>query len=227
MTDPPLEPLDGSKEWYASGPEPILNDPGTATLMVRLGMAANAIASQLDAGAAQHPTRIVWSRNLLMSLVTTAAFIHEALRLCSENARVLRPLAIEAGLSSDALETMGRLQSGNHPVSKFLDRARNEVGFHWDVKTIAPAVLEFGRNEGIVWEECDGENVVSRLAVEVVSHALFPEIVAQAEPDAMQKAGEQTMALLQDAASTLIQYQGACVYRYYEKAGIVRKRREE
>ena len=44
-TDPPMRRSAGSVVWFESGPEPILEDPRLATIIVKVGMASNAINS--------------------------------------------------------------------------------------------------------------------------------------------------------------------------------------
>ena len=50
-TDPPVRPIDDSDRWFETGPEPIWNDEKTAVLMVRVGMAQNALVAEMDASS--------------------------------------------------------------------------------------------------------------------------------------------------------------------------------
>jgi hypothetical protein len=70
-TDPPLKPLDGTDQWLESEPDVLSNDPGMAGLMVRIGMAVNALAVHLNLGhlASQQKTDAVRQRDNMVALV--------------------------------------------------------------------------------------------------------------------------------------------------------------
>src|SRR5688500_8322351 len=94
MSDPPMLPFPGSTRWFDSGPEPILNAPDQAILIVRVGMAANAIAGQLRAGhAAEESLGAVRHLDLLLGLVGCAALVHEAIKLVKHNRDALMSFA--------------------------------------------------------------------------------------------------------------------------------------
>jgi hypothetical protein len=81
-TDPPITPQDGTTVWFETPPSVITDDPQLAALMVRVGMAANALNAQLDAVrhlAAEPGARR--NRSVLAALVNSAAIINESLRL--------------------------------------------------------------------------------------------------------------------------------------------------
>jgi len=50
-TDPAVRPIADSDRWFETGPEPIWNDEETAVLMVRVGMAQNALVAEMDAAS--------------------------------------------------------------------------------------------------------------------------------------------------------------------------------
>jgi len=106
-------------------------------------------------------------------MVTTAALMHEALKLCREKASVLQGHAKRAGASKELLHSVDELVSARHPAAKLLKRARNKLGFHWDYKVVRASVREYGRNEALVWLEQSGDDSVHRLASEVLAHAVF------------------------------------------------------
>src|SRR5688572_25044075 len=98
-TDPPLEPMEGTVRWVESGPDAIRKDPELATLIIRVGMASNALMTQHHVArtAKQRETTAARVRDTLCSLVTAAALTTEAIRLAQENMATLRRLAAEGG----------------------------------------------------------------------------------------------------------------------------------
>ena len=225
-SDPPMEPLVGSAAWFESGPNPIRKDQDLALLIVRIGMAGNALSAQLNAGAdAGRRHGAVKMRDLLSSFVTAAAVTNEALQLAREGMAALRPLALHAGASGELLARLGKLCAGKHPASDVLSRARNKVGFHWDEQVVRRSLREYGRNKKIVWLESDaGFQPVHRLAVEVLAHALFPESGdAVADPDEAQRALVQAMSQVHDAMRLIIEFFIASVYGYMQRINAIRR----
>src|SRR5687767_8753989 len=101
--DPPMEPYADSVRWFESTPEPIVSNLPLATLIVRMGMASNALAAQLRAGAEARRRRYspAKTRDLVWGFVTSAAFTNEAIRLAREEMATLRPLAVRGGAPAD------------------------------------------------------------------------------------------------------------------------------
>jgi hypothetical protein len=94
----------------------------------------------------------------------------------------LRRLAERAGVKESLLPQVGRLCGGRHPAQKELDRARNNLGFHWDAPVFQKYLREFERNKTLVWLEGDEDNhYVFSLASEVVVQAMLPEMVVDQE----------------------------------------------
>jgi hypothetical protein len=175
-TDPAMKPLSGTAAWWQTGPRPILEDTDLAVTMIRVGMAHNALQFQLHAGvtspAASAAERL---RNTLCSLTASASFTYEAMLLAKEQMRVLRPLAIAAGISDVLLQEVGKLTGGQHSAFRTLDRARNQIGFHWDAEIVKQSLREYARNESLCWIEFTRNGQpVHRLAAEVLAHALIP-----------------------------------------------------
>src|SRR5260370_3475443 len=183
--DPPQEPMEGTNMWIASGPAALLNDGRLAVLVVRLGMAANALTVQVrgmeDNERRKGATRM---QNAVCSLVSSAAVTHEATKLIQEGMQDFRELASAAGARDDLLDEIGKLCGGRHPATKILDRARNNLGFHWDHDVVAKSVREYGKNARIIWiETADNGPPVFRLAADVLAHALIPEASGEADPN--------------------------------------------
>ena len=155
--DPPLLPLDGSSAWFQSDPDLLTGDPAVAGLMVRIGMAVNALSVHLEVGhrASKQVAGAVRYRDNIVSLVMAASLAFEAKRLASQNQPILRPLLDRAGRLAELQPRMGQLLAGTHPASAVLERARNHLGFHWDYNDdlIGDVIGSFSTNEKIVWVE--------------------------------------------------------------------------
>jgi len=227
-TDPPMEPLPDSTRWFESGPELLLRDQELAVLIVRIGMASNSLAghSQAGANAAKSPAG-QRMRDIVGALVTSAAFTNEAIRLAREEMKTLRRLAIGAGARPELLERVGQLCAGKHPSAQILNRARNQIGFHWDAAVIGLSVKEYGKNQKIIWLESDADsNPIHRLAVDVLAHALLGEATSQPDEAATQRAITSALSEVSAAMHLITEFFTACIYGYLKKSGAIRQTRE-
>ena len=100
-----MMPMDGSKTWFESGPEPILNDPALATLIVRVGMASNALITQFNHARGRLGRGAARTRNVLHMLVTSAAITNEAIDLARSEMKTLRHLE-ETGVHDPLLASI-------------------------------------------------------------------------------------------------------------------------
>jgi len=218
--DPPFEPLPGCVTWFESGPEVIAQNRGLATLIVRLGMASNALSSQQKAGIdAAEGSRAERYRGLIASMVTSAAITNEAIHLASKNLRTLRALAALADIREELLESIGQLCAGKHRASLTLKRARNQLAFHWDSDLVASTLLSFERNEKLVWVEFakDGQPV-HRLATDVLVHALLPNLSNVREEATTKRLVEEAMGDIGNAMAQISEFFAGCVYGYFVQA---------
>ena len=227
--DPPFEPLPDSATWFESGPEMIAMDRSLATLIVRLGMASNALTSQQKAGVdAATGSQAERYRGLIASMVTSAALTNEAIRLASKNLRTLRGLAEAVDMRQELLESVGRLCAGKHSASATLKRARNQIAFHWDADIVDSALSSFTRNEKLVWLEFakDGQPV-HRLATDVVVHALLPHLSNVPDEATTKRLVQESLADIGDAMGQITEFFAGCIYGYFMRAGgsIVRRTR--
>lgn len=174
-----MKPSSDSIQWCESGPTCIAAYPDTAILIARIGMASNALCAQLnaarDAIGRKREYLAMFTRDLVAAFLINSALVFEATRLARENMAELRRLATVADAPEPLLKEMGQLCAGQHPASAFLERARNQLGFHWDKQIIAKSVADFETNEAIVWVEGNGERSVHTFGFAVLNHALFPE----------------------------------------------------
>ena len=225
-TDPPVLPMSDSDRWYVTGPEPIWNDEKTAALMVRVGMAQNALVAEMDAASlaiAGVPTGARRMRLSLTRLVTSAALVFEAARLAKENMAELRRLATSGRAPRPGLlDEIGQLCAGKHPASGVITRARKKVGFHWDAAEIGASVAEWGKNAQLIWLEARSDEVpLHRLASDVLAHVLFPETNTP-DPVENQRAAAQAMAHLSEAIGLIVEIFTAATYGYLKVIGAER-----
>jgi hypothetical protein len=210
--------MEGTARWFESGPSAILDDPELATLMVRIGMASNALAAQKNAthAAQQLPSESAVSlRDMVCLLITSAALTNEAIKLVHGGLAWLRPLASKSGAPEEMLKNIGRLCAGKHPASALLERARNQLGFHWDAELVEPSVREFGRNPKLVWMENDHTHTTHRLAMEVLSHALLPD--AQISDETQRPALiEEAVRQVVEAMELIVAFSTASAFGYMQ-----------
>jgi len=227
--DPAMEPQADSTIWFETGPDPIRHDPAMATLMVRVGMASNALSAQFHAGEdARHRRGAARTRDILSSFVTAAAVTHESIQLARSGMARLRPLALRAGAKEELLARVGKLCAGKHPSAAVLDRARNQVGFHWDEAVVGQSVLEYARNQKIVWLESDASfHPVHRFAVDVLGHALFPDAGNELDSAISQQTISNAMAKVDDAMRLIIEFFTAALYGYMRTVSADRRERSD
>ena len=219
-TDPPMEPLPGTAIWYESEPDPIANDLDLAVLIVRIGLASNALNTQLQAVIDDH-FKARAMNTVLSSLVTSAALTMEATRLARENMSTLRDLVgLWPNARTGLLDDVGKLCAGKHPAGDTLNRARNQLAFHWDDEAIRASVREYGKNKKIVWLEVDSQSLpVHRLATDVLGHALFEGQLSEQELKDGASRVSQAMELMTEFLS-------ACLFGYLKSIDAIRRTRD-
>jgi hypothetical protein len=233
-TDPPMEPKEGTTAWFETLPDVLSNDEMMAGVMVRVGMAVNALTVHLHLGyQAGQKLGAVRERDNLVSLAMSAALAFEARVLAQKYQAQLRPLLLKRQENGDeeagiALKQMGTLLSGNHPASALLERARNNLVFHFDYKDefIGPIVRNFARNEKIVWVEevpPPQANTVHRFAIEVLAHALFPE-ADTSDSEKQRQIIEASMGDVRDAINIIASYFTMAAVAYLGPQGNARSR---
>jgi hypothetical protein len=184
-----------------------------------------------DAGR-RRGSAAIKQRDIISSFVTSTAIIFESVRLASSGMRILRRLAKRAGAPEQVLKRMGKLCAGKHPASAVMERARNQLGFHWDVDLIGPATRAFASNKAIVWLESDKHSTpVHSFAIVVLLQALFPEGELSSRKDeqaqeAAKDAIAAAMTRINDATTLIIEFFTASVYGYMAEQGIRRHSRE-
>jgi hypothetical protein len=238
-TDPPMTPAADSQRWYESGPEPILADIDTAVLIVQVGLASNALHSQLHAAedASQRKgSSAMRNRDIVSAFLTTAALTSEAMKLAQSGMGTLRPYVLKAGARPELLEQIGQLCAGNHPSAEILKRARDKLAFHWDTASIKPSVEDFGKNATIVWLESadlteagSSSTPVHALAFGVLGHALFPDAAAAgaSAQEAAVSAIREGMGHVTGAVNLIVEFFAASLYGYMKANKIQSRTRSD
>jgi len=227
--DPPFQPFDGTRTWFESDGVAITEDLDLAVLMIRLGIASNALAAnQLDgilAVESEQPRRM---RGILNAMVSAAAITFESVQLGRENMKVLRPIAQGTGVAPEVLVDFGRLGAGTHPASAILDRARNKLGFHWDDDIVRASLAEYAKNQSVIWLELgNGFEPLHRLAHEVLGHAILPKNIAALFDTDPEKAREELshhLGLIGDAMGTVTKFFSGCIGGYLGSRDSIKRR---
>jgi hypothetical protein len=234
--DPPMEPLPGSTLSLSSDTATIQADPDTATLVIRLELAIMLMEQPRagDFSTPKNPPTAVDVRDRVLSLLTTASYVKEAMNILTgtnkspgEFQRVSE-WAEKGGAPASLTMKIGKICSGSHAATKTVNRLRNKLGFHWEPAALTSSLLEFVPNGTVVWLEWTGETtktMVYRLAIDVLSHAMF-----QLDPSAAPRDPEErerwlwqrvTSAIeaVGDASAAIIQYFNFAVRDYLDSIG--------
>jgi hypothetical protein len=219
--DPPVRPFPETASWFDFSPSALLADPDTATLLVRVGLASNALNAQLQiVAASKHASGALRASLVLSSLVTGAAVTFEALDVARSGMARLRRFAHDAGMAPELTKRVGQLCAGKHAASKTLELARNKLGFHWDERVIKAGVMAFARNQNLVWVEFGAEDAppVHRLAFDVLSWALLPE-ADTSDIEAGKRAVAQALDEVSSAMHLMIHFFAAATAGYLSTSG--------
>lgn len=227
--DPPFKPFDGTRTWFESDGIAIAEDLDLAVLIIRLGIASNALAANQLGGIlaieSEQPRR---SRGMLNAMISAAAITFESVQLGRENMKVLRPIAQSVEVAPEVLIDFGRLGAGKHPASPILDRARNQLGFHWDDDVVRASLVEYAKNQSVIWLELgNGFEPLHRLAHEVLGHAILPKNLAALFVTDPKKAEEELghhMGLIGDAMGTVMKFFSACIGGYLQTQAAIKRR---
>jgi len=126
-----------NEQWsLVASQESLKKDPNLATLMLRLGAAANAIhAAQGWTLACKDSSGAASKRDLIWSFLVATAYLKEAIdSLLRPYYREIVELARKDGASEDGIRSLGDLMSKKqHGLYKrVLVNARNRLVFHWE-----------------------------------------------------------------------------------------------
>lgn len=130
--------MSDDQPWVAEGPaESLTANVETSTLVLRLGIAVNAIrAAQRFYLAVANATGPGGERDRFWAFLVAAGFLDEALLVIKPNFPAVRALATSGGATDDQVRAVAELLSGRRPINKTLDRLRNQLAFHWDEEPV-------------------------------------------------------------------------------------------
>jgi hypothetical protein len=188
----------GTEKWLESESAQLLADEKTTTLMLRIGLARNSLATQLTFAEKSHGQAgysATELRDSLCSQVFVAALTFEATGLASKNLPLLTKLVLATADPSkpneldDLVRRVDDLCKGKDPASNFLMRARNKLGFHWDEKPIRNALKQHvAARPRVIFAEFDSKGrPVYRLAIDVLAKALFPQLQPGSEAEEVER----------------------------------------
>jgi hypothetical protein len=188
-----MKPHAESTVWVETDSAVVAANPDMALLIVRLGLAVNALRAQHRWSVSLMSGNGVANGNdFIQSFVLAVSYTCEAINILTGTHRrpgqsgVIRSLAERAKVPADLLGTMGQLMGGAHSASALLTRARNQLGFHWDPELLSPQIPAVAVDP-IVWLEgqttLEGDTVYT-FAGDVLLNALLPGIAHQSMDDA-------------------------------------------
>jgi hypothetical protein len=174
----PIQPFQSSRLWIASAADAL--DHPDALLVVRLGLALNAImaqhafaASTIEKGGASG------SRDTWTALAIAAGLAEEARIVINGNYKAVLSLASAGGASDQLLKQFGELNSRKAPRGRVLNVVRNKLTFHWDPACVAASLADFrADHDPVIWLEAHDQtrgNAVCRLSMDVLMNAICPE----------------------------------------------------
>jgi hypothetical protein len=149
-----------------------------AVLVLRLGLAVTAIrtAQRFYIASTQWPGA-AGERDQLWTFLLATAYLHEARVMLQPRFPRVRELAVMDGATEAEADEVGALLSGRRPLSRTLDRVRNELVFHFDEDAMRRWVDEYSE-ASVVWAEGTGPrtgDMVYRASTDAVMAALVGE----------------------------------------------------
>jgi hypothetical protein len=229
-----MKPRPDAEWWIETTTQPVGQAATDAMLIVRLGLAVNALrAQQRFSDKVNDATGPAGARDRMWAFIQAVAFVREGLNILSgtggvapESPRV-REFAIMGGATDALIAQMKDLEGGRHPMSPILKRVRNQLAFHWDPAVLWPWLAETaGAGDEIVWCEGVGTTngeMVHRAAEDALVNAILPP-----EPDnpvALEIRFGEALPHLADAMRLMSEYFERAVAGFLTAHGAVTGRR--
>lgn len=170
----------GQQAWRLSAPkESLTSDADDAVLMLRLGIAVNAMRSaQRFYDVCKDLPGPAGERDRLWAFLVALGFLHEAIQnVLRADYPTIAEYARAAGASDELAKEAASLLSGKNELGRILTRMRNTLIFHWDRAPIQRFAQAFDPDE-VAW--ADGVGVTSgeavyRAAADAVADSIFPD----------------------------------------------------
>jgi len=173
--------MENDKSWALTASiRSLKEDPVTASLMLRLGAAVNAIrASQRLALAAREFPGLAGIRDLTWAFLLATAQLKEAVDgLLNPNFKLIIALAEKGGASRESILALGDLQSTKPQslYSRVLKDTRNLLAFHWEAAPFQEWALR-ATEDPVFWttgiDDTEG-NVVHHASARAILESLAP-----------------------------------------------------
>ena len=169
------------RRWKIEAPRSSLSDDlDTGTLVLRLGIAVNAIRAAQRFYAAADAPGPGGERDRFWAFLIAAGFLNEALQVLRPSFPRVRALAEAGGVASSDIRNASELLSGRRPINQLLDHLRNRLVFHWDDGPIREFAARYSR-ETVVWGEGVGDSngeMLYRASADSLCNSVLPD-----EPD--------------------------------------------
>lgn len=194
--------------WKVEAPKVSLTDDiDTATLVLRLGIAVNAIrASQRFYLAVENAPGLAGERDQFWAFLIALGFLREAIvTVLVPKFPMVKELAKAGGAQDELIKKAGELLSGKLPLTKTLDRMRNKLIFHWDEEPIRDFITSY-TNEVVVWGNGIGPTqgeMIHSVAVEAVTKFLLPDEPDAPQPEPSERTIERLNSLISDVLSAM------------------------
>ena len=228
-----MQPNPDSEAWLETDSAVVTADQDAAPLMVRLGLAINALrAQQRWSVSLLSGSGVVNANDFAQSLVIALSYPCEALNILTGtnrhpgNSREVRALAQRQDVPPALLAKMGQLMGAGHAASPLFARARNRLGFHWDPELLRPELAGVA-NDPVIWLEgratVEGAMVYT-FAADVLLNALLPGVGSQSPEDASERI-RQASAAITDAMDCITTYFGSAMAGYLSVRGVRQRER--
>jgi Protein of unknown function (DUF2934) len=188
---------DRDRRWKVEATKASLTDDvETATLVLRLGIAVNAIrAAQRFYYTAKDATGPGGERDRVWAFLIAVGFLVEAIGLLRPKFPQVGLLAQAGGASDDLIQNTSALLSGRLPVNRVLDRMRNSLIFHWDEDPIREFVRRYTKDK-VLWAEGIGDTqgeMIYGVAADSLTNSILPD-----EPNGEPESPERSLERLKD-----------------------------
>lgn len=195
----------------------LTSDIDIATLVLRLGIAVNAVrAAQRFFYAVEDAPGPAGERDRLWAFLIALGFLHEAIQVVLRpNFRKVRALAEAGGAGEPLIKEASALLSGKLPLSQTLNRVRNKLIFHWDDEPVREFVTQYSRDT-VVWVDGLGDTqgeMLYRTAADALTNSVLPDEPGALQPEPQERSVERLKKLIADVLRAM-----DCVLKLFDFA---------
>jgi len=212
--EPQIEPHKNSSYWVTTKSAVITDDVETTLLVVRFGLAFNAMLAQHRfALTALNANGADVSRDSVAAFTVAAALTEESRLVINGDYKRIMALARRGGAPESLIKQFGHLNSRKGPLLAALDIIRNKLTFHWDADEVAKSLADFVEYDSVIWLEGRDETLgqtVCRLSADVLLNAVYPEpaeykvLPPEERQNSLQLRTREQMGILLDGMMTML-----------------------